>query len=151
MRVLILALLFLATLPAWADGRGHPHAAYRDLAAASQRLDFAATRLYRHVEARFGRSEATAQARALVDATRTLDRQVERRAPARKLNEAYQRVERRQLALERTLLRTHGYRARGPLMEGLHDVARASARVERALERQYRASRQFPDHHWARR
>lgn len=137
MRALTALLLSLMTLPVLADPAGHPgRGPSRELLHASRHLESAAGHLYVEVRELRGRSEATSRARDLLDAARDLRRLVARDAPLRKIAAAHQRVEYRNERLARLLLNPRVGPHRGPAVAALREFERASARVERALERQ---------------
>ena len=141
MRTLLIAFLILSAptalsapsptyAPAWV---GHAPQAYgtRQLAGEARYLDDAATRLYREIYHRTGRSELASRARNLADATSELQRQAERGASWRQLHEAYQLAGYRYAYLERRFDNRNRHYAQA----SMNRVEQALRRVGGSLQR----------------
>lgn len=141
MRTLLITLLIFAAptalaapSPTYAPGweQRSPQAwGTRQLAGEARYLDDTATRLYREIYSRTGRSELASRAGELVEATRDLRRQAERGAGWYQLRDAYQRVGYRYAYLERRF----DNRQRHYAVASLNQVEQALRRVGGSLQR----------------
>jgi hypothetical protein len=168
-RKLILALLMMAALPAFAghEAAGRPGLANRELVVQARRLEDAARDIRHTLPSRPGRSPVARDARLLAEAAGRFRQRAERGAPLPRLADSYRRVGARHRQLERRLhdarrfpegtprtdVRAHG-RDRGH--RGVHrEFDRAYARAGEALKRQawreranrsrYASDERFPD------